>query len=194
MRQEPYGRSEFARERRIELYIIVQASIIITISNHRYSRDGGYRGETEHESSQTTPTAATRLKAEAAAVAGSTIYTTVTSTTTITTTTNNNTRSNNRACSDVEAEGLRARPTPLPLTTERFLQPRRLDPSSLGASHHRHIQLQRHCGVSSGTRLVSKTQILPVLHTVNRQTTQRPIVQLTGDQDPARASSPNSQH
>ena len=35
----------------------------------------------------------------------------------------------------------------------------------------------------------SKTQILPVLHTVNRQTTQRPIVQLTGDQGPARASS-----
>ena len=35
--------------------------------------------------------------------------------------------------------------------TERFLQPRRLDPSSLGAWHHRHIQLQRHCGVSSGS-------------------------------------------
>ena len=66
MRQKP-RRSESARERRTELY--VQATIIITISNHRYSRDGGYRGETEHESSPTTPTAATRLTAEAAAAA-----------------------------------------------------------------------------------------------------------------------------
>ena len=67
MRQKP-RRSESARaERRIELY--VQATIIITISNHRYSRDGGYRGETEHEPSPTTPTAATRLTAEAAAAA-----------------------------------------------------------------------------------------------------------------------------
>ena len=65
MRQEP-RRSESARERRTELY--VQATII-TISNHRYSRDGGYRGETEHEPSPTTPTAATRLTAEAAAAA-----------------------------------------------------------------------------------------------------------------------------
>ena len=68
------------------------------------------------------------------------------------------------------------------VTTERFLQPRRLDPSILGASHHRHIQLQRHCGVSSGTRLGSKTQILPGSPTHIEQTTQRPIVQLTDAQ------------
>ena len=47
MRQK-LRRCETARERRIELY--VQVTIIITISNHRYSPDGGYRGETEHES------------------------------------------------------------------------------------------------------------------------------------------------
>ena len=40
-----------------------------------------------------------------------TTYTTVTASTT-TTNGNNNTRSSNRACSDVEAGGLRARPTP----------------------------------------------------------------------------------
>ena len=56
------------------------------------------------------------------------------------------------------------------VTTERFLQPRRLDPSILGASHHRRIQLQRHCGVSSGTRLGSKTQILPGSATHSEQT------------------------
>ena len=64
------------------------------------------------------------------------------------------------------------------VTTERF----RLDPSILGASHYRHIQLQRHCGLSSGTRLGSKTQILPGSATHSDQTTQRPIVQMTGDQ------------
>ena len=64
MRQKP-RRGQSARERRIELY--VQATNIITICNHRYSRDGGDSGETEHESSPTTPTAATRLTAEAAA-------------------------------------------------------------------------------------------------------------------------------
>ena len=130
MPQKP-RRSESARtEQRIELH--VQATIIIiTIRNHRYSRDGGYRRETEHESSPTTPTAATRLTAEAAAAAAPLHDSTTT------TTTNNNTRSNNRACSEVEAAGLRARPTPLQL--QRFLQPRRLDPSSLGAPHHRHI-------------------------------------------------------
>ena len=78
-------------------------------------------------------------------------------------------------------------PRPLPLTTERFLQPRRLvDPPSLGASHHRHIQLRRQFGY---TPRVQDTMILPVLHKVNRQTTQRPMVQLTGNQGPARASS-----
>ena len=66
MRQKPRRRGS-ARERRIELY--VQATIITTISNHRYSHNGGYRGETEHESSPTTPTAAIRLTAEAAAAA-----------------------------------------------------------------------------------------------------------------------------
>ena len=47
--------------------------------------------------------------------------------------------------------GITSQANPSSVTTERFLQPRRLDPSSLGASHHRHIQLQRHCGVSSGS-------------------------------------------
>ena len=64
MRQKP-RRSQSAGERRIELY--VQATIITTISNHRH--DGGYRGEAEHESSPTPPTAVTRLTAEAAAAA-----------------------------------------------------------------------------------------------------------------------------
>ena len=90
--------------------------------------------------------------------------------------------------------GITSQANPSSVTTERFLQPRRLDPSSLGAWHHPHIQLQRHCGVNSGTRLGSETQILPVLRTVNGQTTQRPIVQLVGDRGPARASSVNSQH
>ena len=40
MRQKP-RRSESAREQRIELY--VQAAIITTISNNRYSRYGGNR-------------------------------------------------------------------------------------------------------------------------------------------------------
>ena len=70
-----------------------------------------------------------------------TTYTAVTSITT-----NNNTRSNNRACNEVEAGGLRARPTRLfRHYTERFLQPRRLHPSSLGASHHSHVEMHRHC-------------------------------------------------
>ena len=55
MRQEP-RRGEPARERRMELY--VQATIITTIGKHRYSRDGGYRRETDQESSPKTPTAA----------------------------------------------------------------------------------------------------------------------------------------
>ena len=66
MRQKP-RRSESARELRTELY--VQVTIITTISNHRYSRDGGYRGESKHESSPTTPTAVTGLTAEPAAAA-----------------------------------------------------------------------------------------------------------------------------
>ena len=113
-------RSESAREQRIELY--VQATIISTISNHRYSRNGGYRGDTEHESSPTTPTMSSHQIDSRGGRSSSTTYTTVTTATT-TTTNNNNTRSNNRACSEVEAGGLRARPTPLPSLPRDFFSP-----------------------------------------------------------------------
>ena len=83
-------RSESAREQRIELY--VQATIISTISNHRYSRNGGYRGDTEHESSPTTPTMSSHQIDSRGGRSSSTTYTAVTITTT---TNNNNTRSNN---------------------------------------------------------------------------------------------------
>ena len=117
MRQKPCH-SESALERRTDLY--VQATIITTISNHRYSQDGVYRGETEHESSPTTPTAATRLTAEAAAAAALPTRLWPPPPPPPPTTTE---ALNNRACSDVEAGGLRPRPTPLPSLPRDFLSP-----------------------------------------------------------------------
>ena len=104
MRQKP-RRSQSAGERRIELY--VQATIITTISNHRH--DSGYRGETEHESSVADDADSSHKIDSRGSHSSSTTYTTVTTTTITTTTTNNN--NNNRACNDVEAGGLRARPS-----------------------------------------------------------------------------------
>ena len=177
-------RSQSARDQRIELY--VQATIIITTSNHSYSRDGGYTGETERlmnhrrvgRPRQQPQDWQQRRPQQQHHLHDRDLH-----------------HHHQQLTPEATTGGLRARSTPLPSLPRDFFSPVvSIHPVSLGASHHRHIQLQRHCGVSSGTHLGSKTQILPVLHTVNRQTTQRPIVQLvTGDQDPARASSVNSQ-
>ena len=144
-------------------YNYVQATINITISNHPCSRDGGYRERTwviadDADSSHKTDSRGGR--------SSSTTYTTVTSTTTG----HNYQQQHQKQQQGVQWSGgwgitTQANVNPSSVTTERFLQPCRLDPSCLRVSHHRHIQLQRHCGVSSGTRLGSETRILPVLHT-----------------------------
>ena len=105
-------------------------------------------------------TAATRLAAEAAAAAAPPPRPQSTTTTTT------NTWGNNKA------RGLPTRPSSVTIYREISASARRLDPSSLGASHHRYWYS---CsviapGVSSGTRLGSETRILPVLHWHSEQT------------------------
>ena len=188
MRQKP-RRSESARERRLELY--VQATI--TISNH--SRDGGYRGETEHDprSSPTTPTAASRLTAGRGGRSSSTTYTTVTASTTITTNTNN-TRSNNLTGPAVKWRLEDYEPgQPLFRHYREAPSSRSIQSGSIAPpSHTAAASLRRQFGY---TPWVQDTD--PGSATHSEQTlkpTHRPIVQLTGDQGPARASSVNSQH
>ena len=102
----------------------------------------------------------------------------------------------NRACTDsVEAEGLRARPTPQSSVDYREISSapssRSIQSGSIAPSSHTAASLRRQFGY---TPRVQDTNTSSATHWVNRQTTQRPIVQLTGNQDPARASSLNSQH
>ena len=107
-------------------------------------------------------------------------------------------RSNNRACSDWSGGwAITSQANPSSVTSERFrLQPRRLDPSSRLGAYRTTVTYS--CSVIAFRAHAS----VPRPHEyyqcctqwTNWQTTQRPIVQLTGDQGPARASSLNSQH
>ena len=188
MRQKP-RRSESVRELRTELY--VQATSITTISNHRYSRDGGYRGETEHESSPTTPTAASGLTAEpAAAVAAPPTRLWPPPPPPATTTTPEATTGPavKWRLGDYDEPGQ----PPLPSIREISSAPssRAIQSGSIAPpSHTAAASLRRQFGYTSRVRDTNTASA-----TRSEQTTKRPVVQLTGDQGPARATSVNSQH
>ena len=129
----------------------------------------------------------------------STKSTTVVTTTTITTTNNNNTEATTGpAVTDWSGDStITSQANPSSVSTERFrLQPRRLDPSSRLGAYRTTVTYS--CSVIAFRVHASVPRPHEYYQCYTQwtdwQTTQRPIVQLTGDQGPARASSLNSQH
>ena len=117
MRQKPC-RSQSARERRIELYVqarpssspsVTTVTVVTVATEERLNMSHRRRRRQQPQDwHQRRPQQQQHL------------HDWVTSTTT---TNNNNTRSNNRACSEVQAGGLRARPTPPPSLPRDFFSP-----------------------------------------------------------------------
>ena len=163
---------------------------VTTVTN---SRDGGYRGETEHDSSRRRQRRQQHQIDSRVGRSSSTTYTTVTS---ITTTDQQQQQQHQKQQQGLQLRGgcgitSQANPSShdypeiSSAPSSRAIQSGSIAPPS----HTAAASLRRQFGY---TPRVQDTNTASV--TLGKQTTQRPIVQLTGDQSAARASSLNSQH